>query len=114
MYPHAGFRRLVSPEPLSSKRTLGGLRSRVEGLRRWGVALPDDIAMWSHDALDALVAFADGRALVGRRFGRALVWVLVGARGATLRTFPAGARAVRDAAGIVVVETAQGSVRLGK
>jgi hypothetical protein len=65
-------------------------------------------------ALNARIAFGDGRALVGRQVGRALVWVLVGARGETVRTFPAGARAVRDAAGIIVVETAQGPVRLGK
>jgi hypothetical protein len=65
-------------------------------------------------ALNARIAFGDGRALVGRQVGRAFVWVLVGARGETLRTFPAGARAVRDAAGIIAIESAQGSVRLGK
>lgn len=65
-------------------------------------------------ALNARIALAGGRALVGRQVGRTLVWVLVGLRGEALQTFPVGAHAVRDAAGNVVVETAQGPVRLGK
>jgi predicted nuclease with RNAse H fold len=51
-YPYAGFRELAGSRLLPKKQTAAGIRVRVELLERAGVKAPD-LAMWSHDSLDA-------------------------------------------------------------
>jgi predicted nuclease with RNAse H fold len=55
VFPHAGYRELVRPARLPKKRTTEGVRVRVEALRRAGIE-SENLLMWSHDALDALLA----------------------------------------------------------
>jgi predicted nuclease with RNAse H fold len=55
VFPYAGFRELVRPARLPKKSTADGARVRIEALRRAGVEA-EDLPMWSHDALDALLA----------------------------------------------------------
>jgi predicted nuclease with RNAse H fold len=55
VFPYAGFRTLVRPERLPSKRTTEGVRVRVQTLRNAGID-DDNLLMWSHDGLDALLA----------------------------------------------------------
>ena len=54
VYPYAGFRALAQGSPLPRKQTADGLRARIELLARAGVAA-EQVAMWSHDGLDALL-----------------------------------------------------------
>lgn len=59
VYP-AGLFRVLAGGPVPKKTSLPGLRARL-ALLAPHVALPTDVAMWSHDGVDAL-----GAALVGR------------------------------------------------
>jgi predicted nuclease with RNAse H fold len=54
VFPHAGFRSLRPDVRLPNKRTIAGVRARVDLLIARGVRA-DDALMWSHDALDALL-----------------------------------------------------------
>jgi hypothetical protein len=80
VYPHAGFRALAGAM-LPPKRTIAGLRERVELLRREGV---DGVGMqlWSHDAVDAALAALlavrahEGTAIpVGCGHDRSAIWM---------------------------------------
>lgn len=61
VYPHACYRVLAGSARLPNKRKLNGQRMRLDALRSAGVVLRDDLSMWSHDALDALVAALTAR-----------------------------------------------------
>jgi hypothetical protein len=54
VYPYAGFRTLAGQTP-PKKGTYAGTRDRVQLLIAAGVT-GTNLAMWSHDGLDALVA----------------------------------------------------------
>ncbi|HEX2192940.1 MAG TPA: DUF429 domain-containing protein, partial [Acidimicrobiales bacterium] len=54
VYPHATFRVLSGSRP-PSKRTVEGVRARVQLLRAAGVSCPA-VGSWGHDALDAASA----------------------------------------------------------
>jgi predicted nuclease with RNAse H fold len=55
VYPHGAYRELVKPDRLPKKTTVAGVLARVEALRGAGIE-EERLEMWSHDALDALVA----------------------------------------------------------
>jgi predicted nuclease with RNAse H fold len=55
VYPYAGYRELVRPARLPRKTTAEGVQARVEALHRAGIH-GDNLVMWSHDGLDALLA----------------------------------------------------------
>jgi predicted nuclease with RNAse H fold len=54
VYPHSAFRILVHPAPLPKKQTGPGIQARVSSLEKLGIDEPN-LAVWSHDGLDALV-----------------------------------------------------------
>jgi len=64
VYPYAAYRELVRPARLPKKSTAEGVRVRVEALRLTGIEA-NNLSMWSHDGLDALVA-----ALIARDYAR--------------------------------------------
>jgi hypothetical protein len=54
VFPHAAFR-VLRGSRLPPKRSLEGVRARVEALATRGIS-GSGLEMWSHDGLDALVA----------------------------------------------------------
>jgi predicted nuclease with RNAse H fold len=69
VFPYAGFRALDPLTRLPKKTSIEGLRERIDRLEKVGVQATD-IAAWSHDGLDALLAAVIARDAVhgtGRR-----------------------------------------------
>jgi predicted nuclease with RNAse H fold len=57
VFPYAGFRALAGGARLPTKRREAGVRARAQLLAAAAVGVPD-LATWSHDGLDALLAAA--------------------------------------------------------
>lgn len=55
VYPYAGYRALNGGGPIPNKQTVAGIRTRAALLKACGIHEPH-LVMWSHDALDALLA----------------------------------------------------------
>jgi predicted nuclease with RNAse H fold len=56
VFPYGGFRVLTRPKRLAKKTSVAGLRQRIEALRAAGLRATDDLALWSHDSIDAALA----------------------------------------------------------
>ena len=55
VFPYAGFRVLAKGRALPKKTTTAGMRARIKLLAERGIGEPN-LAVWSHDGLDALLA----------------------------------------------------------